>query len=242
MRLITLCFISSTLLFTACSTTQDKPDHEHSAIELYQQAKTSLDNGDYETAINAFETLETRYPFGKYAQQAQLEIAYSYYKFQEPDSAIATLDRFTRNNPGNPHLDYAWYLKGLVNYSRGDSITRRLAQTDPADSDTRALRESFNDFTQLIKRYPDSKYSADAKKRLVFLHNNLAQYEIKVAQYYLKRRAWLAAANRARYVIENYQRTPAVQNALQILVTAYGKMDMPALAADAQRVLENNKQ
>ena len=159
-----------------------------------------------------------------------------------PDSAIATADRFIQNNPGNPNLPYAYYLKGLTNYSRGTSILERLAPRDPSDQDTRALRDSFNDFTKLIKKFPDSRYSEDAKKRLVYVHNQLAAYEINVARYYMKRSAYVAAANRAKYVIENYQRSQSTNDALRLLIEAYTYMDMPELANAAMQVLELNQQ
>jgi outer membrane protein assembly factor BamD len=230
------------LLSAGCSTTPEDPLDKLSANDLYTQAKKALDGGDYATAINTFEKLETRFPFGKFAQQAQLEIAYAYYKFDEPDSAIATLDRFIRTNPGNPNLAYAQYLKGMVNYNRGTSILDRFADRDPSDRDTRVLRDSFNDFTQLVKLYPKSRYAKDASQRLVYLHNNLAQYEIKVANYYLKRGAYVAAVNRAKYVVENYQRTPAAQDAVQIMVRGYTLLGMQDLANDAQKILELNQQ
>ncbi len=228
-------------LFTlGCATTGDDELGNLSANELYKRAKDALAASDFETAINTFEKLEARYPFGKYAQQAQLEIAYAYYKFDEPDSAIAAADRFIRNNPGNEHLDYAYYLKGLANYTRGMSIVDRLARREPSERDTRALREAFADFTTLVKKFPDSRYAEDARKRLIYLHNQLAQYEINVARYYMRRGAWVAAANRARYVVENYQRTPAAREALQVLVVAYTRMGLDDLARDAERVLERN--
>jgi outer membrane protein assembly factor BamD len=228
-----------TVLFTlGCAHSPDDEFANMSAQELYDKAKASLTSGDYETAISTFEQLEARYPFGKFAQQAQLEIAYAYYKFDEPDSCITTADRFIRNNPGNPHLDYAYYLKGLANYTRGAQLVDRLASRDPSDRDTRALRDSFNDFTQLVKKFPDSRYTPDATQRLIFLHNMLAKYEINAAEYYMKRGAYLAAANRAKYVIENYARTPAAQDALKVLVRAYTKMGMGDLAGDARRVMD----
>lgn len=237
-RLIPLLIILFTL---GCAHSPEDEFANMSAQELYDKAKSSLDAGDYETAISTFEQLEARYPFGKFAQQAQLEIAYAYYKFDEPDSCIATADRFIRNNPGNPHLDYAYYLKGLANYTRGAQIVDRIASRDPSDRDTRALRDSFNDFTQLVKKFPDSRYTPDATQRLVFLHNMLAKYEINAAEYYMKRGAYVAAANRAKYVIENYGRTPAALDALRVLVRAYTKMGMEDLAGDAQRVLDLNR-
>jgi len=237
LRLIPLLAVLFTL---GCATTGDDELANLSANALYKRAKDALAASDFETAINTFEKLEARYPFGKYAQQAQLEIAYAYYKFDEPDSAIAAADRFIRNNPGNEHLDYAYYLKGLANYTRGMSVVDRLANREPSERDTRALREAFSDFTTLVQKFPNSRYAEDAKKRLVYLHNQLAKYEINVARYYMRREAWVAAANRAKYVIENYQRTPAAREALQVLVVAYTRMGLNDLARDAQRVLDRN--
>lgn len=237
LRLLPLLII---LFLAGCAGSPDDKFAKMSAQELYDQAKAALTSGDYETAISTFEQLEARYPFGKFAQQAQLEIAYAYYKFDEPDSCIATADRFIRNNPGNPHIDYAYYLKGLANYTRGANFVDRLSSREPSDKDTRALRDAFNDFTMLVKKFPDSRYTPDAKQRIVFLHNTLARYEINVADYYMKRGAYIAAANRAKYVIENYQRTPAAQDALKVLVRAYTQMELNGLADDAQRVLDVN--
>lgn len=237
LRLIPLLIVLFTL---GCASTPDDEFANMSAQELYNKAKASLDSGDYETSISTFEQLEARYPFGKFAQQAQLEIAYAYYKFDEPDSCISTADRFIRNNPGNPHIDYAYYLKGLANYTRGQELADRLASRDPSDRDTRALRDAFNDFTQLVKKFPNSRYTPDATQRLIFLHNMLAKYEINVAEYYMKRGAYVAAADRAKYVIENYQRTPAAQDALKVLVRAYTKMGMKDLSNDAERILQLN--
>jgi outer membrane protein assembly factor BamD len=241
MRWLRLIPLLAVLFTLGCAHSPDDEFANMSAQELYDKAKASLTSGDYETAISTFEQLEARYPFGKFAQQAQLEIAYAYYKFDEPDSCITTADRFIRNNPGNPHLDYAYYLKGLANYTRGAQLVDRLASRDPSDRDTRALRDSFNDFTQLVKKFPDSRYTPDATQRLIFLHNMLAKYEINAAEYYMKRGAYLAAANRAKYVIENYGRTPAAQDALKVLVRAYTKMGMGDLAGDARRVLDLNQ-
>ncbi len=241
MRWLRLIPLLAILFIPACATSPEDELANLSANELYTRAKSALNTGDYQTAINTFEKLEARYPFGKYAQQAQLEIAYAYYKFDEPDSAIAAADRFIRNNPGNPRQDYAYYLKGLANYNRGASIIDRLTPREPSERDTRALRDAFNDFTQLVKLFPDSRYAEDARQRLVYLHNQLALYEINVARYYMERGAHVAAANRARYVVENYQRAPAARDALRLLMDAYAEMGLNDLANDVQRVLDQNR-
>ncbi len=242
MRLSSVFLILLMLALSACSWLPEQVDEtaKLSASELYEKAKASLDNGDYETAIKHFESLEARFPFGAYAQQAQLEIAYAYYKYDEPDSAIATLDRFLKRHPRHENADYAMYLKGLANFHRGASILDRLFPRDPTERDTRAARDAFNDFTTLVQRYPQSKYSVDAAQRLVFLHNGLARYEVNVAEYYMRRKAFVAAANRAKYVLENFQRTPAVADALAIQVEAYRHLGLTDLADTSLRVLRLN--
>jgi outer membrane protein assembly factor BamD len=242
LRLPNLLLVLLLSLAGGCSLLPEPKDETEglSANELYDRAKAALNNGDYETAIKHFESLEARYPFGRYAQQAQLEVAYAYYKYDEPDSAIATADRFIQQHPRHPHVDYAYYLKGLVNFHRGDTFMDRLFPRDPAERDTRAMQEAFNDFSELVRRFPDSKYAEDARYRVVYLHNNLARHELLVADYYLRRQAYLAAANRAKNVLERYQRTPSAADALAILVMSYQAVGLDDLAADALRVLELN--
>lgn len=219
---------------------QADPTASMSAEELYATAKESLEKNDYEVAIQHFESLEARFPFGRYAQQAQLEIAYAYYKSGESDSALAALDRFINRHPQHPHVDYAWYMKGLVNFNRGASFLDRLFPRDATERDNRVALQAFQDFTELLQRYPNSRYAEDASLRLVFLHNGLARYEINVADYYIRRGAPVAAVNRARFVLENYQRTPAVADALVVQVKGYRMLGMDSLAEDALRVLRTN--
>lgn len=219
---------------------KDDPTADWSAQKLYTEAKTSLSSGDYEQAIKYFEFLEARYPFGRYAQQAQLEIAYAYYKYDEPESAIAAADRFIQLYPRHPNVAYAYYLKGLANYNRGKGMVERYLPQDPSQRDPGAALQSFQDFSELIKRFPDSKYSKDAGQRMVYLRNNLARHEVHVADYYMRRGAYIAAANRGEYVIENYQRTPAVPDALVIMATAYKLLGLDQLSNDALRVLRLN--
>lgn len=211
-----------------------------SADRFYSEAKDALNSGEYETAIKHYEGLEARYPFGRYAQQAQLEVIYAYYRYDEPESAIAAADRFIKLHPRHPFVDYAYYLKGLVSFNEDRGLVERYLPSDPSQRDPGAARQSFQDFSELIKRFPNSKYVTDARQRMLFLRNNLAQYEVNVADYYMRRGAYLAAANRAKYVVENYQRTPAMPEALSILASAYKIMDLGELADDALRVLELN--
>jgi len=237
-----LALIGLLFALAGCALLPDQIDKTKnwSAERLYSEAKDALDSGDYATAIKYFETLEARYPFGRYAQQAQLEIIYAYYKDQEPASAISAADRFIKQHPRHPYVDYAYYLKGLANFNQGKGIVERYLPQDPTQRDPGAARQSFQDFAELVKRFPNSKYSKDAIQRMSFLRNNLAQYEVNVAVYYMKRAAYVAAANRAKYVVENYPRTPAVPNALGIMARAYKVLELNDLSNDALRVLELN--
>lgn len=216
------------------------PTENWSANKLYTTAREAMHSGDYERAVKLYESLEARYPLGNFAQQAQLEKAYAYYKYEEPDSALDEIDRFIRMNPTSEDVPYALYLRGLVNFNRGHSIVDRLFPRSIADLDTVRQKESFQDFSKLVNRYPNSKYAADARLRLQHLRNSLAQSEINVARYYMSRGAWLAAFNRAEYAIQHYQGSPAVLDALEIKVLAAQQLGKPDLAADNLRVLELN--
>jgi outer membrane protein assembly factor BamD len=212
-----------------------------SAQKFYLEASSALKAGDYEQAIEYYEGLEARYPFGRYAMQAQLDIAYAYYLYDEPDSAIAAADRFIRLHPRSAYVDYAYYLKGIVNFKRSLGFFDRFLPTDPSQRDPGSALSSFKDFSELVRRFPDSKYAEDAQKRLIYLRNNLARYEIHVAGYYMDRKAYLAAANRGVYVVEKFERTPAVKPALEVMIEAYTKLGLDDLASDAQRVLALNE-
>jgi outer membrane protein assembly factor BamD len=213
-----------------------------SANKFYSEAKDAMKDADYEQAIKYYEKLEARYPFGRYATQSQLDVIYAHYKNGDADSAIAAADRFIKLYPQNPFVDYAYYLKGLANYNRDRSFTSRIFPTDASQRDAGATLNSFNDFAELVRRYPDSKYAADARLRMVYLRNNLARYQIHVARYYMRRGAYLAAANRASRVVANFQRTDSVPEALQIMADAYDKLGMTNLADDAERVLALNEE
>lgn len=228
------------ITLAACSTDPAK-DESLTADQLYEQAKQALEDSNYEKAIRHFETLQSRYPYGRYAQQAQMEIAYTYYKHDEPAPALAALDQFVKLYPNSPHLDYVYYLKGLINFNENiNSLFGTWFDQNPAERDPAALRESFDAFKELATRFPDSKYTPDAKVRMQYLLNTLAEGEISVASYYLRRGAWVAAANRAKGVLKDYPTTPQTRDALQIMVQSYDAMGMKQLRDDARRVLELN--
>lgn len=218
----------------------DDPTAGWSAKRLYDEARGALDTGNYKSAIDYYEKLDARYPFGPYAEQGQLEIVYAYYKNDDAASAIAAADRFIKLHPRHPHVDYVYYIKGLTNFNQGRGILSGIIPTDDSQRDPGAARQAFNDFSELVHRFPESPYAKDAAQRMIYLRNNLAKYELHVADYYMRRQAFVAAANRARYVIENYQRTPAVPEALAMLVKAYRQLELYGLADDALRVLKLN--
>ncbi len=207
---------------------------------LYNEAKGALESGYYSKAVEYYEFLETRFPFGVYGQQSLLDLAYAYYKTENYDSALSACDRFVRLYPQNPHVDYAYYLRGLVNFNRGKGLTERFLPLDTSQRDPSSGLQAFRDFSELARKYPDSEYIPDAEKRMVYLRNILAQHEVHVANYYMTRGAYVAAANRARYVIETYPRTPAVPDALVLMAKAYKVLEMYDLSGDALRVLELN--
>ncbi len=211
-----------------------------SASKLYAEAKANLAEGEYKSAIELYEKLEARYPHGAYAQQAQLETAYAYYKFSEPESAIAATDRFIKLHPRHGNVDYAYYLRGLIVFPARKSIFEFVFPQDESKRDPNSSLESFNYFSELVRKYPNSKYTKDALMRMRYLRNKVAKHELHVAKYYMKRGAYIAAVDRASYVVEHYQQTPAISESLLIMVSAYQKLDQPRLAQDAQRVYNLN--
>jgi len=236
--ILTLC-----LIVTGCSETPDETNDEYAewtAEQFYRQARDALNEKRYEKAAKLYEKLEARYPFGKYATQAQMDVAYAYYKNDEPDSAIAAADRFIKLNPAHPNVDYAYYIKGLVNYNRGITFVDRFVPTDSSQRDPGATLDSYKDFDELVRRFPNSRYAEDSKQRMLSLRNNLAMHEIHVADFYMRREAFLAAARRCGEVIRKYQKTQAVPVALEIMEQAYRKLGLVQLADDTHRVFELN--
>lgn len=235
-----LLLIATLALTAACSSNKPEVDENLSETELYQQAQDDLASNSYNNAIAKLKALESRYPFGRYAEQAQLELIYAYYKNVEPEAAKASAERFIRLHPQHANVDYAYYLKGLASFDQDRGLIARFLPLDLTKRDPGAARDSFNEFAQLTSRFPNSRYAPDAKARMVYLRNLLAAYEIHAGRYYLTRQAYVAAANRGRYVVENFQETPAVGDGLALMVEAYQRLELDDLAATSLETLKLN--
>ncbi len=236
--LLTLCCIA---LLTGCSVfggPKDDPEN-WPAERHYQEGKKALKIGDYKGAVEQFENLIARHPFGVYAQQAQLDIAYAYYKYSEPESSIAAADQFIKLYPRHERVDYAYYIKGLARFPE-PTLMERWFDLDLAQRNPRETREAFQYFQDLARRYPDSPYAEDAAQRMVYLRNNLARNELYAARFYIRKGAYVAAANRAKFVVEHYDRTPSIPEALAIMAKAYEQLGLTDLANDTQRVSAMN--
>lgn len=206
---------------------------------LNDEAELSMKSRDYDKAIKYYEVLQSRYPHGRFATNAELQVAYAYYKKLDAAAAIAVADRFIKLHPNHPNLDYVYYLKGLATFNeRG--IVEKLTAQEISDRDPKSLRESFASFKELTTRYPNSKYAPDAITRMGYLVNALASHEMHVARYYMKRQAYLAAINRCQFVIETYPQTPSVEEALVTMVSAYDLLGIDDLKQDTLRVLKTN--
>ncbi len=237
----TLLALIAAAILAGCGTA-DKYDETSgwSAGKLYSEAKDAQADGAWDKAAKYLEKLEARFPYGRYAQQAQLELGYVYWKGNEPGSAIAACDRFIKLHPSHPTVDYVYYLKGLISFNEDLGLTAYISSQDQTERDPKAARESFEAFKELVTRFPNSKYTPDATLRLNYLVNAMASLEVHVARYYAKRGAYIAAANRAQQAIKTYPQAPAIEEAMYILVTAYDKMGMPDLRDDADRVMKKN--
>lgn len=229
-------------LLSACGLFPDKtdPTRDWSAARLYKEAKDELTSGGYEQAIKYYETLESRYPYGAYSQQGQLESAYAYYKQGEAASAVAAIDRFLKLHPNHPSVDYAYYLKGLVFFNEDIGLFGKISGQDTTERDPKAARDSFDAFKELAQRFPESKYTPDALARMKYLVNALASSEVHVARWYMRRGAYIAAANRAQFALQNYPEAPAIEEALFVMVKAYDALGMNDLRDDAERVMRKN--
>ncbi|GAB2444362.1 outer membrane protein assembly factor BamD [Cupriavidus yeoncheonensis] len=229
-------------MLSACGLLADQPDETAgwSANKLYSEAKDALDGGDYTRAVKLYEKLEGRYPFGRYAQQAQIDTAYASYKDGETAAALAAVDRFIQLHPSHPNIDYAYYLKGLINFNDNLGWLGRFSGQDLSERDPKAARAAYDAFNTLVTKYPDSKYTPDATARMQYIVNSLAQHEVHAARYYYKRGAYLAAVNRAQQSLKDYDGAPANEEALYIMIRSYDSLGMKDLRDDTARVMERN--
>ncbi len=229
---------------SACSMFGHKRDNIDTmpVATLYNKAHSFLEFGNYSGASRAFQRLIARFPSGPYSEQAQLELAYAQYKDNKPDDALSTINRFIKTYPSNKHVDYAYYLRGLIDFDRTAGFIERFTKRSGGLTrrDQGYNLQSFDDFSELSRRFPDSAYTADARQRMVYLRNLLAQYEINVAEFYLRRKAYIAAADRSQYVIEHYQQAPHTGDALAILTRCYLALDRGDLAVQTREVLALN--
>jgi outer membrane protein assembly factor BamD len=229
---------------SACSMFKSKGDTIDTmpVDALYDNAYSSLQNADYSAATKAYQRLIARFPSGEYNEQAQLDLAYSQYKDNQPDDALSTVNRFIKTYPSQKHVDYAYYLRGLINFDRTSTVLERFIPRagSSARRDQGYNLQAFDDFSELSRRFPDSAYTADARQRMIFLRNVLAQFEINVAEFYLRNKAYIAAADRSQYVIEHYQQAPQAGDALAILTRSYLALDQKAQADQARQVLALN--
>lgn len=227
--------------FMACSSAPDELDDAPLGPEdRYQQARGLMNNGNFTRATELLSDLDSRFPFGPLSHQVQLDLIYAYYKIDNSEQALARIDRFLKLNPEHADLDYVYYMRGITNMDSDSNLFQEVAGVDRSDRDTSKYREAFSDFRILLKQYPDSKYAADTLKRMEYIKDRLAKYEISVAQYYMKRSAYVAAANRGRYVIQYFSTSPYLKQALEIMVECYSKLGMDELRNNTMTTLKLN--
>jgi outer membrane protein assembly factor BamD len=227
-------------LFAGCSLDPVDETKGWGPDKIYRAAQDELGSKNYQKAIKLYEKLESRYPYGHFAQQAQIEIAYAYWKDDEPAQALAACDRFIRLHPDHANVDYVYYLKGRINFNEDLGVMGYLAERDMTERDPKAAQEAFEAFKQLVTRFPTSKYAPDGLARMAYLVNSLASAEVNVAEYYLRRGAYIAAVNRAQFALINYPQAPAIERGLKVLVKAYDAMGLDDLRDDAKRTLAVN--
>lgn len=235
--------VSGALALAGCSSSDNEEQiiaANQGAQSIYDQAKSQMDAGNFAGAATTLSELDSRFPFGPLSHQVQLDMIYSYYKSGKPDQALATIDRFIRLNPNHSDVDYAHYMRGLTNMDTDNNLFQDLLNIDRSDRDPSKSREAFEDFRRLIEKFPDSKYAADARQRMLFIKNRLASYEIAIARFYMRRQAYVAAANRGRYVLEHYPDSSQVQQALEIMVACYDQLDLQDLKENALKTLKLN--
>ncbi len=228
------------LLLTACGASRIDATETLPVDELYAEAKQSLQASNYERSARYYKRLIARFPFGRYTEQSELELAFAQYKGNSPEEALSTINRFIRTYPTHPHIDYAYFLRGLVNFNREFGLLERYIAQDETRRDLANARQSFQDFGELIQRFPNSRYADDARQRMLHLRNGLAQAELNVAAYYLRREAYVGAQLRAKFLLETYPQTPQTGDALAIMTESYRQLGEEKLADDALAVLRLN--
>lgn len=236
-----ICVLAAVLVLASCSIFHSRPNYDTMPEpKLYSTARTALSHGDYSKAETAYKRLIARFPYGKYNEQSQVDLAYAQYKDDNPEDAYATINRFIKTYPAHKHIDYAYYLRGLINFNRTTGFVEHLIEQDQSRRDQGYRLQSFDDFSQLTRRFPGSTYAADARQRMIYLRNGLAEFEINVAKFYFHRKMYVASAHRAQYVIEHYQRSPETGDALALLARSYKKLGRDKLADQSLAVLKLN--
>lgn len=225
---------------TGCRTNPERDYSKQSPQAWYERGRSSMRSQDFNNAIRVYEGLAARYPFSEEARQARLDLIYAYYRAREPESAIDAAETFVRENPTHPRVDYAWYVKGLVDFERAPNGLERFFNVDLSERPPQTARKAFASFRTVVEQYPRSEYAHDARRRMLYLRNRLADYELYVARYYVKRGAYVAAAQRAKQAIEQYDGAPAVRGALEVLVECYERLGMTELAQQARQVYVMN--
>jgi outer membrane protein assembly factor BamD len=227
------------LLATGCRSHRGD-DAKSGPEQIYAKAQKAIRSGSFGEAVKQLEALQSRFPFSEPARQAQLDLIYAYYKSNQVEPAVDAADTFIRENPTNPRVDYAYYMKGLIYFERQRNFLERWFNVDLSQRPPVNAKKSFDAFEELLKKYPHSQYAADARQRMIFLRNRLADFELYVARYYMRRGAYVGALNRAKFCVENYDGAPAVQGSMKVLVDAYRQLHMLDLAANAERVYADN--
>ncbi|MDC9728971.1 MAG: outer membrane protein assembly factor BamD [Methyloprofundus sp.] len=238
-----LLILSFCLLLPACSSfsTEKKGEFEGWTVDQFVSAsKEAVEDEKYKKAIKILEQLDSRYPFGDHSSQAQLDLSYAYYKNNDTEAATASAQRFIKTHPRHENIDYAYYLKGLVNFNHNLGFIDRYIPSDATQRDTVFIKSSYLNFQELVRRYPDSKYAADAKQRMIYLDNALARHELHVARFYMDREAFLAAINRVNYILEYHKTAPVIPYALELQIKAYKILDLADLAANTQKIYDYN--
>lgn len=242
LRLAVVLLLASALVLGGCRSRREKDITQTAPEKIYESAQKSLKEGDYNNSIRLYEALYSRFPFAPEARQSRLDVIYAYYKARESESALDAADTFIRENPTHPRIDYAWYIKGLVDFERTPNFFEKIFNADLDQRPPQTARKSFAAFRKVAEEFPKSQYAHDARRRMIYLRNRLADYELNVARYYINRGAWVAAAQRAKICIEQYDGAPAVRAAMQILIQSYERLGLEPLTAQARAVYQLNYQ